>query len=118
MAIQSQKGTVPLSIAVYDAGGGQAYHFMVVAPPSQPSVAAVAALFRSFRTLSPFEAAQLRPRLIRTVRVGPQDTIESLANVVADTNPRDLFLLLNGLGPQDRLRPGDLVKIVTFARPR
>jgi predicted Zn-dependent protease len=118
MAIQSRQGAVPLSIAVYDGGGGQAYHFVVVAPPSQPSAAAIAALFRSFQTLSPIEAAQLRPRVIRTVRVGPQGTVESLASVVADTHPRDLFLLLNGLGADDRLQPGDLVKIVTFAQAR
>ena len=58
-------------LAVYDGGDGGAYHFIMVAPPAEASRAAIAALFASFRLLSPEEAVSLRPRLIRTVRVGP-----------------------------------------------
>jgi predicted Zn-dependent protease len=118
VAVASERGAVPLSIAVYDGGDGQAYHFVLIAPPSQPSAAAIAALFRSFRRLSATEAAQLRPRIIRTVIVRPQDTIDTFARATADANPRELFRLLNGIGDGERLRPGERVKIVTFAQPR
>lgn len=118
LSVASERGAVPLSMAVYDGGGGQAYHFIVISPPRQTSLESIETLFRSFRRLSPAEVAQLRPRVIRTVRVRPGDSVESLAGMVADTHPRDLFLLLNGRTADQQLPPGELVKIVTFAQTR
>jgi predicted Zn-dependent protease len=118
LGVESQQGTVPVSIAVYDGGDGGAYHFAILSPPSAPNLDAIAALFRSFRLLSPQEAATLRPRVIRTVRARPGDTIASLSANMADANPRDLFLMLNGLDPGEALRPGQPLKIVTFATAR
>ena len=107
--------TVPLAIAVYDGRDGQYYHFVIISPPADAQAAAVAALLRSFRRLSPEEAAALRPRFIRTIRAAPGDTVETLARRVADPAPRALFELLNGDAP---VRPGETVKIVTYADPR
>jgi predicted Zn-dependent protease len=118
LAVESRSGQVPISIAVYDGGDGGAYHFAILSPPAQPNLDAIAALFRSFRRLSPPEAAQLRPRVIRTVRAGPGDTIASFAARVADANPRELFLMLNGLDAAQALQPGQLVKIVAFTAPQ
>lgn len=116
--IQAKEGVVPLSIAAYDAGGGQAYHFVMLSPPQRPSLELIAQLFRSFRVLSPAEAARLRPRIIRTVQVQPDQTVQSLAGQMADPNPRELFLLLNGMAADAALRPGERVKIVTWADQR
>jgi len=116
--IQAQQGTVPLSVAAYDAGGGQAYHFVMLSPPQQPSLELIGRLFESFRTLSAAEAAQLRPRVIRTVQVQPGQTVQALAARMADPNPRELFLLLNGKSADAALRPGERVKIVTWADQR
>ena len=77
----------------------------------------MAALVRSFRLLSPEEAASLRPRVIRTVRAGSGDTAETLARQTVDANPAALFRLLNGLSPTDAVRPGQTVKIVSWAEP-
>jgi predicted Zn-dependent protease len=116
--IRAQQGVVPLSIAAYDAGEGQAYHFLMLSPPQRPSLELIGQLFRSFRTLSPAEAARLRPRVIRTVEVQPGQTIRSLASGMADAHPLDLFLLLNGKSAGSALRPGERVKIVTWADQR
>jgi len=113
--VQTREGAVELNIAAYDGGDGGAYHFILVAPPADSSRAAIGALFASFRRLSPEQALSLRPRLIRTVRVGPGQTPASLAAAMASDHPLDHFLMLNGLAPGEAPKPGELVKIVTFA---
>ena len=107
-------GEVPLSIAAYDGGDGQAYHFIIVSPPADADAAAIDALFRSFRRLSPAEVAALRPRYVSTVTATPGDTPETLARRVADPAPRALFDLLNGRDGDTPIRAGDIVKIVTY----
>ena len=104
---------MPLSIAAYDVGGGQAYHFLTVAP-SDRAGAAVDPLFASFRLLAPDEAAGLRPRVIRTVAAPAGASADTLAQAMADPNGRALLMLLNGWEPGRRVRPGERVKIVRF----
>lgn len=113
--VQTREGAVELSIAAYDGGDGGAYHFVMVAPPAKGPRAAIGALFASFRLLSPQEAASLRPRLIRTVRVGPGQTPATLAALMASDHPLDHFQMLNGLAPGQAPKPGELVKLITFA---
>ena len=113
--VRTEQGAVELSIAAYDGGDGGAYHFIMVAPPAGASRAAIGALFGSFRLLSPEEVQSLRPRLIRTVRVAPGQDPAGLARHMASENPLDHFLMLNGLSAGQKLKPGELVKIVTFA---
>ena len=108
-------GTMPLSVAVYDGGNGQAYHFIIASPPADGSAAAVLALFRSFRRLSMAQAAELRPRVIRTVQVKPGETIDTLVRGMADRSPRALFDLLNGRTDDSPLRPGEWVKLVRYS---
>lgn len=116
VAVEVQDGTVPLSIAAYDGGGGEAYHFIVVSPPNDAHANAIAALFGSFRRMAPQDAATLRPRVIRTVRVGPGASVSALASATADPHPRALFELLNGKA--ETIAPGSPVKLVTFAGDR
>lgn len=118
LQLAAQQGVVPVSIATYDGGGGQAYHFVMLSPPAQPSLDLIARLFRSFHRLSDDEVSRLRPRVIRTVAVSSGDTADSMAGRMADAHPRDLFLLLNGKTAGERLRPGERVKIVTWAQQR
>ena len=113
--VQTQQGAVELNIAAYDGGGGGAYHFIMVAPPADASRAAIGALFGSFRLLSPEEAFSLRPRLIRAVRVGPGQSPATFAALMASEHPLDHFLMLNGLAAGQSPKPGEMVKIVTFA---
>jgi predicted Zn-dependent protease len=113
--VRTERGPIELALAVYDGGDGGAYHFVMVAPPAEASRAALASLFASFRLLSPEEAATLRPRLIRSVRVGPGQTAATFARHMASEQPLDHFLMLNARSASDPLRPGELVKIVTLA---
>ncbi|HEU0097949.1 MAG TPA: M48 family metalloprotease [Allosphingosinicella sp.] len=115
LVVQTEQGTVELTIAAYDGGDGGAYHFIMVAPPAEASRAAIAALFASFHLLSDAEVRSLRPRLIRTVRVGPGQTPATFAAAMASDHPLDHFLMLNGLAPGQAPKPGNLVKIVAFA---
>ena len=115
VVVQTDQGVVELSIAAYDGGGGDAYHFILAGSPTEEVRNALASLFGSFHLLSPQEARSLRPRVIQTVTVAPGDTLASLAGRMASNNPADLFRMLNGLEPDEMPSPGDEVKIVTYA---
>ena len=110
--VSAREGVVPLSVAAYDAGQGNAYHFIMAAPAAGGSAAAVEQLFRSFHLLDAQEAARLRPRRIHIVTVMPGDTADSVARRVADNHGRALLDALNG---PDAIRPGNRVKIVVLA---
>jgi predicted Zn-dependent protease len=113
--VRTREGAVELSIAAYDGGDGGAYHFIMVGPPADRARAAIGALFASFHRLSDEQARSLRPRLIRTVRVGPGQTPATFAAAMASDHPLDHFLMLNGLSAGQAPKPGDMVKVVTFA---
>jgi predicted Zn-dependent protease len=113
--VRTEQGPIELSIAVYNGGDGGAYHFIMVGAPAEGPRNAVAGLFASFRLLSAQEALGLRPRLIRTVRVGPGQDAATFARHMASEHPLDHFLMLNGRSAGQPLRPGEMVKIVTFA---
>jgi len=66
----------------------------------------------SFRRMTRAETAAAKPLRIRIVRVSDGDTVEKLANKMATDRQLERFRVLNGLGPNDRVRPGDQVKIV------
>lgn len=114
MRVAVRDGSIPLSIAAYDGGGGEAYHFVIISPPGDAHAGAVNALFQSFRRLSAQDAAALKPRFIRTVRAAAADTQDTLVRRMADPAPRALFELLNGSQEGRSVRPGALVKIVTY----
>lgn len=113
--IQTQRGTALLNVAAYAGPGGAAYHFIMVSDGAPGTAAATGDLFGSFRFLSPAEATSLRPRVIRSVRIRPGDTLASLSAQMASDRPTDLFLTLNGRTRDEPLEPGDYVKIVTYA---
>jgi predicted Zn-dependent protease len=111
--VQSQQGSVQLTVAAYEGPGGAAYHFIMVSQPGGSP--ALSELFSSFRLISQEEAATLRPRQIRVVRAWPGDTIQSVAARMPAENPLELFLMLNARSADQPLRPGEPVKIVAFA---
>ncbi|MDT9600590.1 M48 family metalloprotease [Sphingosinicella rhizophila] len=113
--VQTPDGPVALSLAIYDAGDGHAYHFILISGPSTPPAAATDALFRSFRILSETEARSLRPRFINIVRAGPGDTVRSLAARMASENKLARFLMLNGRAEDDPVKPGERLKIVAYS---
>jgi predicted Zn-dependent protease len=67
----------------------------------------------SFRRMSIKESQQIKPLHIKIVTVGARDTPATLARRMADIdNALQRFRVLNGLGPRDRLKSGERVKIV------
>ena len=113
--VQTNQGTVPVSLAVYAAPDGGAYHFLLVSRPGGQAQGAVAELFRSFRFLTPAEIAALRPRRIRVVRAdAPLSAAALAARSPAADSPAHV-LMLNGLAPNAALRPGQLAKVIEWA---
>jgi predicted Zn-dependent protease len=94
--------------------GSDVYRFIFAAKNMTP---AVDRTFResisSFRRMSLQESAQVHPLRIKIVTAGTKDTVESLARRMATTDHAlDRFRVLNGLGPNDTLKPGTKVKVV------
>ena len=67
----------------------------------------------SFAKLTTAQAGQLKPLRIKIVTVRKGQTVVRLARLMAVAdNKADRFRILNGLGPEDTLTPGQRVKIV------
>ena len=113
--VSTEDGPVEVSVAAYSPDGRQAFHFIMISPPGRSAVPAIGALFGSFRALAPAEAAALRPRRITVVPVGPGDSVKSLAARMASEHRLEHFLMLNGRSADQRLKPGELVKLVSLA---
>src|SRR5581483_10748880 len=67
----------------------------------------------TFRRMTVTEMQQARPQRLRVVEVKAGDTIEKLAHRMGGADhAAERFRVLNGLGPNDRLKPGSFVKVV------
>ncbi len=67
----------------------------------------------SFRRMSLKETGEIHPLRLKIVAVGAGDTQEKLARRMATADRRlDVFRVINGLNPGDRLTPGEKVKLV------
>jgi len=69
----------------------------------------------SFRILTRSEAEALKPLRVRAVRVRSGDTVKSLAaRMEGDSRfKEERFRTINGMGPQEKLRRGEMVKLIT-----
>ena len=92
------------------------YRFVFIYPNRDPRrfVELYDQVAASFRRISLADAASIKPLHIRIVTVQSWDSIDSFATHMA-TGPfsRERFLVLNGLAPDARLKPGRTVKLVT-----
>ncbi len=94
--------------------GTEAYRFIFAA---KKRTEAVDRSFResinTFRRMTVAEMNAARPHRLKIVKVGPHDTVERLAHRMAIGERQvERFRVLNGLGPNDRVKPGDMVKLV------
>ncbi len=112
---QTQSGqVVDVSVAAYRVGD-RAYHFVTLAPAGGGQ--ALAPMLGSFRTLTDQQAATLRGRRVEVVEITARDTNQSLAQRMAFSDYQlDRFLALNARTATTPLRPGELVKIVSYMR--
>ncbi|WP_395670756.1 M48 family metalloprotease [Phenylobacterium sp.] len=111
---RSQRGTVEVTVAVFEGGPNQTFQFLFLAPNG--GARTVDELIRSLRRVGPRESAELRARRIEVIAARPGDTPERLAQRMAVDEARlDTFLMLNGLRPGDPLPAGRRVKVVAYA---
>ncbi|KQT35106.1 peptidase M48 Ste24p [Sphingomonas sp. Leaf412] len=90
-----------------------ATHYFTVVTPRGSGLGALQPVIASVAPLSAQDAAAIRGKRIRIVTVKAGDTVDSLSRQMAyPTLQRDRFLTLNGLEPNEALRPGMLVKVV------
>jgi predicted Zn-dependent protease len=95
--------------------GGSMYRLIFADRSDGPTIeAALQETMASFHKLDASEVARLRPLRINVVVARPGDTVASLADRMEGTERKlELFQLLNGLGPDDTLAPGQAVKLVS-----
>ncbi|MDE8654354.1 M48 family metalloprotease [Novosphingobium album (ex Liu et al. 2023)] len=111
--VQASSGPVDLVVFAYDFGGGKAYHFVTITQAGGAGV--FNPMFKSMRRISASEAGAVRPRVLDVVTVKSGDTVQSLsARMAYDDAKLDRFLVLNGLKADQRLVPGQKVKLVTY----
>ena len=114
--VETSSGVRDVRLIAIRAAPQRIYRFFFVTPPDRTQ--AFAAPFQqtmaSFRRLSQRQTDNLRPLRLRVVEVAAGDTVESLSARMPFNDFRtERFLVLNGLQPGERLRSGQLVKIVT-----
>lgn len=94
--------------------GSEVYRFIFATKQMTPAAdRAFRDAANSFRQIGEAEAGAVKPLRIRIVSVGEGDTIERLIGRMGTDRKEERFRILNGLGPSDRPRTGDRVKIVT-----
>jgi predicted Zn-dependent protease len=92
---------------------GRLYRLAGLAPQGSGLLDEMERAAETFRPLSPAEAATLRQTRIELVTVRPGDTVASLAQGMNVGEFREeRFRVLNALGPNETIQPGQQVKIV------
>lgn len=114
--VRTQNSTVDLSIVAYEFSPNQAYYFATLTPAGR-GIGPFGAMVQSLRRLSAQEVAAIRPRVIDVVTVGRNDSVQTLARRMAYSSYQvERFRVLNGLGPNENVAPGQQVKLAVYAR--
>jgi predicted Zn-dependent protease len=94
--------------------GSEIYRFIFAAKTRTPeSERTFRDAVGTFRRLTLAEIQTAKPLRLKIVKVQPGDTVEQLASRMALIDRQlDRFRVLNGLGANDQMQPGELVKIV------
>jgi predicted Zn-dependent protease len=110
--VQTQNGTVRLTVYAYEFANNQAFHFVTITPSN---AAPFSAMYQSVSRISQKEADGVKPRKLRVVTVGKSDSVTTLSARMAYKNYQsDRFLALNGMTSASVLKAGQKVKIVTY----
>jgi predicted Zn-dependent protease len=94
--------------------GSEIYRFIFAAKTRTPeSERAFREAVGTFRRLTLAEIQSAKPLRLKIVKVQSGDTVEQFASRMALIDRQiDRFRVLNGLGANDRVQPGDFVKII------
>ncbi len=102
---------VDVTVFAYEFSNDTAYHFASITPAGQASV--FNSLYQSMRRIGANEAGSVVPRRIDIVTAGRGDSVRTLAGRMAYTDAQEArFRVLNGLGANDQIVPGQEYKIV------
>lgn len=116
ITLNQQGGSMTYRLIALRIANDKVHRFLMAAPTRTYNQ--LAEEFRrttySYRRLSDREVANLKPYRLRVVTVGRGDSVRSLAaRMPYDRYNEDRFRVLNAMGPNDTLRAGQRVKIVT-----
>ena len=94
--------------------GSDVYRFIFAAKSMTPQADhAFRDSITTFRRMSLKESNEVKPLHLKLITVGKNDTVASLAHRMAvSDHALERFRLLNGLGAHDRVKPGEVVKLV------
>ncbi|MGC1468594.1 MAG: M48 family metalloprotease, partial [Sphingorhabdus sp.] len=107
-----QSGTVTLTVFAYEWASNQAFHFVAITPANSTPFTS---MFESVTRMTDKQAAEIKPRKLRVVTVGKNDSVATLSGRMAYKNfQTERFLALNGLASNATLTSGQKVKIVTY----
>lgn len=113
--MQINKQPAEAMLVAIAAGGGQFYRFMFADPRGlgRDDVADFGEAARSFALLAKGEARGARPLRIKLHTVASGETQEDLAKLMkVEQLPLETFRVLNGFKEGQKLRPGEMVKII------
>ncbi len=115
--VPTDRGHMDFRVVIFRVDPGHAYGFRFILPKGTMS-ATLSAIeqitLSSFATMTPKEAAQIKPQRIRVVTTVKGDTVEKLAKRMDfETLAVQRFQVINGLTIGGNLKAGTRVKIVT-----
>ena len=109
--VNTGQQNVDVTVVAYEFSNSQAFHFAAITPAGRGST--FNAMFNSMRRINANEAAQVIPRRVDVVTAGRNDTVQTLAGRMAYGNAQvERFRVLNGLGANAQVVPGEKYKIV------
>ena len=112
--VNNGQGQVDVTVFAYEFSRSQAYHFAAVTTAGGAGV--FNPMYGSMQRISSSEAAAVIPRRIDVVTAGRGDSVQTLARRMAYTDAQEArFRVLNGLGSDEQVIPGQQYKIVIRA---
>jgi len=115
MRSETKQGLIDYRLVAVRVGAGTIYRFLFLSPAKQTARLGegMRRATYSFRTLSEEEASVLRPRRLRIVTTGTNDTMETMVPLNAfPDHAAERFAILNGLETPAAVHPGRPIKLV------
>lgn len=113
--VNNNNGQVDVTVVAYEFARDRAYHFAAITPAGRSAV--FNPMFNSMRRITQAEASAVVPRRIQVVTVARGDNVASLARRMDYTTAQvERFRVLNALGANEEVTPGQRVKIVVRGR--
>jgi predicted Zn-dependent protease len=109
--VNTGQSTVDVVVVAYEFARDQAFHFATIAPAGRSAV--FESMFDSMRRINANEAARVVPLRLDVVTAARTDTVQTLASRMAyGTAQVERFRVLNGLGTNAQVVPGEKYKII------